>query len=314
MGRDPDRHAAVAGAVERLEQLDEEPDQRGREQQREHRQDPPAPPVFAARSGRALRRLALARDLSPLAPVDATRARRDLVLAGVNVVVVDVVIVSALIVDVVIVSALIVDVVIVSVLIVDVVVVEVLVVVAVDFRLHGRTRRAGVGGRKLRLGLGGPDPAVRRRSRSSRAASRSAASARCRQSRAAPEAASQLSSRCAAARESSLARPPAPLSEARREPLVVELNRDGQLLEGAARRTRASLRLRGVAAGQRQRQPDDHPLHAELGDVAPAAAPSPRRTRVGDRLDRSGQTPVGSLTAHPQPSAAVVEREHAHQR
>ena len=42
-GRDDDRDLAMAGTVQRLEQLDGEPDQSGRDDERDQRSDPPPP-------------------------------------------------------------------------------------------------------------------------------------------------------------------------------------------------------------------------------------------------------------------------------
>ena len=86
-----------------------------------------------------------------------------------------------------------------------------------------------------------------------------------------------------------------------RESLVIQLDGD---LHGALQALRERPRLRRlgrVGARQRQRQPDDDPLRAELARRARRTRAKPLRV-PGRRTGSSGvaSVPVGSLTAAPQ--------------
>ena len=97
-----------------------------------------------------------------------------------------------------------------------------------------------------------------------------------------------------------------------REALVVELDRDRhdglQALGERARRAR----LVGVAAAQRDRQPDDHPLRPGLGDhrldpLQPLAGVGPQHG-----LERRRQRSAGIRHRDPAAGRSMVEGEHAH--
>ena len=110
-----------------------------------------------------------------------------------------------------------------------------------------------------------------------------------------------------------LVRPsPGALRQPGREALVVELDRDRQLLL-QPRRERASLgRLRRVPTRQRQRQTHDHALDLELGDERAQARESPACRRGPYRFDRGCKHTGGVADRATAPRPAVIERKHAH--
>ena len=151
--------------------------------------------------------------------------------------------------------------------------------------------RSSIGSMRSRPPRVPPGRSARLRSRSRRAASRSSA-VRPPPAHAGPpedtlRAISQLSSRCAAARESSLARPPDPLRQPRRQALVVELDRHRQPRARAARRTPAS---RAVWS---ESPPASESGSPTITRSAPSSSTSARSARDRDasaatRPDRSG--------------------------
>ena len=207
----------------------------------------------------------------------------------------------------------------------------------------GRRRRRrlghGLGRRGLRLvrdprsrahprrSTGGscPPRCARRRSRSWRAASRSAAvplalvapAPEQRHAQASPPVgwrASQSSSRTAAARESSPARSPperCAIAVVKRSSKSSTGTGDGGV---QARGERARLaRLLGVGAGQRERQADHHAPDLAVARPARRARAKPRRVAGrSDGLDRRGQRARGIAQRTPAAGAAVIQGQHAH--
>ena len=131
-------------------------------------------------------------------------------------------------------------------------------------------------------------------------------------------AASQLSSRCAAARESSLAlRRRRPVRWAMRVVKRSSYISTGTSSPSAPRQARRELarlaRLLAVAAAQRQRQPDDHALDLALAHQLAQRARARACVRGPlDRLDRRHDRARRVADRAAAARAAVVEREHAH--
>ena len=276
--RDLDRHVSVRRAAERLKQLDQEPDQGRPDHQRGQRARPDEPFASGARRPRRLRSPAadgpfvLTPRREGLQMADAPRSRRQL----------------------------------------DLVLVRVVVAVELELglglgpaRARARVRQLGLGlgfgfgfgfGRLLDLQLArgrfarpaaarAPGAPPRAPPRSARPQPRAVSSAWRR--------ASQPSSRCAAARESSLAWPPE--RSARR---VVKRSSYSSTGTGSERSSvAANARVSAVCAeslaGQRQRQADDHPLRRRARPPAPAAGraravtPATRPARAASPARRS---------------------------